>query len=189
MQEVRTQIFLLRFPWRRRRGNEAKVTPVVAAWAVPWEARTGRIRRERSRASSSVNYDPAGALDRRPGRGLGLHRRLDQLLEESSPTEVEDNASGLLPVEVATLFRRAECAAARPTRRRPRKVTILQKHDLGTQPGCAATTPSSLTAAAEMLSRTEFPTLLKQLGATGVPNRVRKPAHLCRRTSRSGSTA
>ena len=58
---------------------------------------------------------------------------------------------------------------------RVKKRQILQKHDLGTNPD-GGNYSVKLTATAEALSRTEFPALLKQLGATGVPNRFRDDA-------------
>ena len=168
--EIRTQIFLLRTG--NDGGNEAKVTPVVAL-GRPVGGKNGAdtqgtiqgiLERELIRQALLI-----AARDE-----LGLPTR-DQLLEESSPAEVKDNASALA-VEVATLFRRAECHAL-VRRGGGEKVTILQKHDLGTNPDAGNYTVK-LTATAEMLSRTEFPTLLKQLGATGVPNRVRDDAPL-----------
>ena len=164
--ETRTPLFLL------RTGNEVDVIPVVAL---------GRPVGGKNKEDTQGTIQ--GILERELIRQalliaardeLGLPTR-DQIVEESSPAEVKDNASAL-PFEVAILFRRDKCRAL-VRRGEGEKVTILQKHDLGTNPDAGNYT-AKLTATAEMLSRTEFPTLLKQLGATGAPNRVRDEAPL-----------
>ena len=178
--EIRTPLFLL--PTGNAGAKEAKVTPVVAP-GRPVGGNNGAdtqgtiqsiLERELIRQALLI-----AARDE-----LGLSTR-DELLEESSTGDVKANA-GAQPVEVAILFRRAECHGL-VRRGEGEKATILQKHDLGTNPDAGNSTVK-LTSTAEMLSRTEFPALLKQLGAIGVANRTRDQAP-CRRMSRSGSIA
>jgi tetratricopeptide (TPR) repeat protein len=168
--ETRTPLFLLRT--RNEGGNEAKATPVVTL---------GRPVGGKNKEDTQRTVQ--GILERELIRQalliavrdeLGLSTR-DQILEESSPAEVKERPSAE-PVEIAILFRPAECRAL-VRRGEGDKVTILQKHDLGTNPD-AGNYSAKLTTTAELLSRTEFPSLLKQLGATGAPNRVRDDASL-----------
>ncbi len=103
---------------------------------------------------------------------LGLPTR-DPIIDEFAPPEDKSNANAV-PVEIAILFRRNECRAL-VRRGDGENATILQKYDLGTNPD-AGNYSVNLTAVVEKLSRTEFPALLRQLGATGKPNRVRDDA-------------
>ncbi len=105
---------------------------------------------------------------------LGLPTR-DELLDDDPPDSGKEKGKrdGEL-VEVAILFRPAECHAL-VRQGEGEKAEILQKHDLGTNPD-GGSFSVDLTERAETLSRTEFPTLLKQLGAKGEPNKRRDDA-------------
>ena len=101
---------------------------------------------------------------------LGLPTR-DEILDDA-PLGQGQGAGA--PVELAILFRAAECHAL-VRRGAGEKAEIVQKHDLGTNPDGGNYSPR-LTVTAETLSRTEFPALLKQLGVQGEPNKVRDDA-------------
>jgi tetratricopeptide (TPR) repeat protein len=101
---------------------------------------------------------------------LGLPTR-DEILDDAPPGPGQGDGP---PVEIAILFRPAECHAL-VRRGADGNAETLQKHDLGTNPD-AGNFSALLTATAETLSRTEFPALLKQLGAQGEPNTLRDDA-------------
>ena len=127
--ETRTPLFLLRTG--NEGGNEVKGTPVVAL---------GRPVGGKNKADTKGTIQ--GILERELVRQalliaardeLGLPTR-DQILEESSPAPAKDNASAS-PVEVAILFRPAECRCACPPRRR-RKGDNPGEARPRYQPGC-----------------------------------------------------
>ncbi len=101
---------------------------------------------------------------------LGLPTR-DEILDDAPAGPGQGDGP---PVEVAILFRPSECHAL-VRRGANENAEILQTHDLGTNPDRGNYSPR-LTVTAEALSRTEFPALLKQLGARGEPNKVRDDA-------------
>ena len=167
--ETRTPLFLLRTGNDAAKSGEFK--PVVAL---------GRPVGGKNKADTQGTIQGilerelirAGTLDRRPGRAGPADTRPDPRRDRARPrsraTRMPSRSrsrSSSDPAECRALVRRGEGENA----------TILQKHDLGTNPD-AGNYSVKLTATAETLSRTEFPALLKQLGATGSPNRVRDDA-------------
>ena len=98
---------------------------------------------------------------------LGLSTR-DELLDDV-PSAMDSRIGE--PAEVAILFRREECHAL-VRRGAGQESEVLKAYDLGTNPDAGNYSPR-LVARAEELSRTEFPALLKRLGASGTPNVVR----------------
>ena len=98
---------------------------------------------------------------------LGLSTR-DELLE-NVPSAIDSRIGE--PAELAILFRRNECHALVRRGAGP-EPEILQAYDLGTNPDAGNYSPR-LVARAEELSRTEFPALLKRLGASETSNVVR----------------
>ena len=98
---------------------------------------------------------------------LGLSTR-DELLE-NVPSAIDSRIGE--PAEVAILFRRNECHALVRRGAGP-EPEVLQAYDLGTNPDAGNYSPR-LVARAEELSRTEFPALLKRLGASETSNVVR----------------
>ncbi len=98
---------------------------------------------------------------------LGLSTR-DELLDDV-PASVDSRIGE--PAEVAILFRRERCHAL-VRKAADQESEVIMTYDLGTNPDAGNYSPR-LVAKAEELSRTEFPVLLKRLGAVGTPNVAR----------------